>query len=513
MKKRRTGETVRLRIGNLAKAVLVTGQAYQDPRDALNEFVSNAADAYAEEDRRGERIRIVLRRKGKHNLVAIEDSGAGMSADRLRDVARNLFESAKASDNRTIGEKAIGILAFQQIGSVCEIVSRQRGSNETCVLRLERGRATATIDRVSGGRARQTSGTTVYLTDLDPDVLRLLTRRKVIEYLRKRRGAALARGDYVIEVQEGRTAELVTPEEPEGVRLDIHPRPTLWGRIEFAIYVAATPDRKRRVAVVGRGGTTIVDDLSELDEFDDRPWTSDQVSGMVVFEALQQAAGRRAVLRDREAFPVFVDAIRSIEPLVARTLERVTRAVDEQTQERLAETVRRIFGKVLRELEDVDNPLRTIVGSGPGEGALFEEGTQPGEPSGRGPDDGEIPAVPRVPDPLPAPVEPEEVAPEPPRTASGTGGRSRSLPTVLPDPNPDGVRSRFDPDERVVYYNDQHTDYLLVKEDDGALLDYLSTLVAKELVVYNNARSSPDELAEEMVKVLVRVRRHMPRAR
>ena len=39
---------VRLRIGNLAKAVLVTGQAYQDPKDALNEFVSNAADDYAE---------------------------------------------------------------------------------------------------------------------------------------------------------------------------------------------------------------------------------------------------------------------------------------------------------------------------------------------------------------------------------------------------------------------------------------------------------------------------------
>ena len=41
-------ERVRLRIGNLAKAVLVSGQAYQDPKDALNEFVSNAADEYVE---------------------------------------------------------------------------------------------------------------------------------------------------------------------------------------------------------------------------------------------------------------------------------------------------------------------------------------------------------------------------------------------------------------------------------------------------------------------------------
>jgi hypothetical protein len=40
-----------VRIGNLAKAVLVSGQAYQDPKDALNEFVSNAADEYAEADR------------------------------------------------------------------------------------------------------------------------------------------------------------------------------------------------------------------------------------------------------------------------------------------------------------------------------------------------------------------------------------------------------------------------------------------------------------------------------
>jgi hypothetical protein len=47
-------ERIRLRIGNMGKAVLVTGQAYQDPKDALNEFVSNAADEYAEAGLRGQ---------------------------------------------------------------------------------------------------------------------------------------------------------------------------------------------------------------------------------------------------------------------------------------------------------------------------------------------------------------------------------------------------------------------------------------------------------------------------
>jgi hypothetical protein len=37
--------------------------------------------------------------------------------------------------------------------------------------------------------------------------------------------------------------------------------------------------------------------------------------------------------------------------------------------------------------------------------------------------------------------------------------------------------------------------------------------VAKEYVLYSNARSAPDEFAEELVRMLVRVRRHMPRRR
>ncbi len=97
-------ERLRLRIGNLAKAVLVSGQAYQDPKDALNEFVSNAADEYVEAGRRGERIRVMLRRKGRYPVIAIDDIGRGMSPERLRDIARSLFESFKAGDDRTLGE-------------------------------------------------------------------------------------------------------------------------------------------------------------------------------------------------------------------------------------------------------------------------------------------------------------------------------------------------------------------------------------------------------------------------
>ncbi len=497
-------EKVRLRIGNLAKAVLVSGQAYQDPKDALNEFVSNCADEYVEAGRRGERIRIMLRRKGRYPVIAIDDAGRGMSPDRLREVARNLFESSKAGDQRTLGEKAIGVLAFQQLGGRCEIVSRHEDSLETWVLRLERGKATALLEN-ERRRARSTPGTTVLLSDLDPDVIRVLTQRKVVDYLRLRRGPALSRGDYEIEVVEGRSSELVLPEKLDGIRLAIPPRSTLWGRIEFTLYVAPADGRHRRVAVVGRAGTSIIDDIAELDEFAGRPWVSDQVSGQIAFEALQQTAGRRALLRDREAFPVFVDAVRSVEGAVAQTLERVNREIDAQTADRLSEAIRKIFNRVLKELADLDNPMRSATGTEPGDGGLLNVDTN-NESIG----DHVVRPPSNIPEFLDRPEDPVQDDTKTPPAQLDSSNSSR-LPTVAPDPDPGEARSRFSPADGIVYINESHSDFLLVKESETMLLDYLSTLVAKEYVVYNNPRGDPKEIGEELVRMLVRVRRHTPR--
>ena len=317
---------------------------------------------------------------------------------------------------------------------------------------------------------RQLPGTTVYLSDLDPDVLRVLTQRKIVDYLRARRGPSLAAGDYEIEVVEGRSSELVLPERPDGVRLAIPPRNTLWGRIEFALYVAPADSKRRRVAVVGRAGTTIIEDLAELDEFACRPWDSNQVSGQVVFEALQQSAGRRAVLRDRDAFPLFVDAVKAIEPAVAQTVERVAKEVDAQTADRLSEAIRRIFSRVLRKLADLDNPMRSPSGHETGEGGTFEpeaahatQGPAPKTPSDDTPDLSELFAPPS--DPVSTETKLQPARPDRP-------GSSR-LPTLAADPAPGDDRSRFDPDQGVVLYNDAHSDYLMVKDSEAMLLDYL----------------------------------------
>lgn len=499
-------EKVRLRIGSLAKAVLITGQAYQDPKDALNEFVSNAADEYAVAGRRGERIRVVLRRRGRYPIVAVDDDAQGMSPDRLREIARNLFRSVKVDDDRTLGEKAIGLLAFQQLGARCDVVSLAEGSTETWMLRLRRGAASADL-RPEIRRARSVPGTTVYIAELDREVLRTITQRKVVDYLRRRRAPALERGDYVIEVQEGKKVELVTPEKPEGVPVPLAPQRTLWGTIEFNLYIAATNESKRSVAVAGRAGTTILDSICELEEFDTEPWSSGQVTGRVIYSALQQTAGRRAILRDSDAFPLFIESVRAVEPTLHKLIDRVNAEVDRDTADRLSHTLRQVFRAVFKELDDLDNPMRTYLGTEPGEGGLFHSGSGSATDSSSPP--GESPGL-------------DEIAPQPhhlpdvPRTevaASSNRERSSRLPSIAPDPTPGESRSRFDAEDRIVLYNESHADYLLVKDDEAGLLDYLALLVAKEYVVYNSPRSAPDDLAEELVRVLVRVRRHLNRRR
>ena len=258
----------------------------------------------------------------------------------------------------------------------------------------------------------------------------------------------------------------------------------------------------------GAAGTSILDDLAELEEFSGPPWDSDQVSGRIVFASLLQTAGRRAILRDRAAFPLFVEAVKAIEPAVGQTIERVAQEVDAATADRLADVIRRIFGRVLKELEDLENPMRSTTGDAPGPGV----GPPPGSAETNGassPRPGEH-VPPDLGQLLPPPNDPV-----PPATGSDShppsGSGNSKLPTVLPDPDPGDARSRFDPDIGVVFFNDSHPDYLLVKDSEPVLLDYLATLVAKEYVVYNNPRAEPTEVGEELVRMLVRVRRHIPK--
>ncbi len=194
--------------------------------------------------------------------------------------------------------------------------------------------------------------------------------------------------------------------------------------------------------------------------------------------------------------------------------EKVRAELDRDMADRMGDEIRKIFSRVLKELDDLDNPMRTLMGDERGEGGLLS-GLDSSSDSGRsdendsvyGDDPESAEGSPSIDDLVPDPG-PDQPPPLP-EGAKPSGRRAKRLPTVAADPSPGRDRSRFDAEASVVLYNQDHPDFLMLKDDEPAMLDYLATLVAKEYVVYNNPMAAADELAEEMVRMVVRVRRHM----
>jgi hypothetical protein len=241
------------------------------------------------------------------------------------------------------------------------------------------------------------------------------------------------------------------------------------------------------------------------------PW-DDPPSAQVILEALAQTPmGRRVILRD--AFPMLVEAARGIEPLVAQTLQTVARQVDEHVAARRGEAAR-LLARAHDGIIGAGGATHRTVGRScdggvpaPAEGHLSPVLDAPA-PSPNGANGHARTASP----PLGHPAErqlPARVIASPPSAGPPPARRSQQLPPLVPDPTPGAARSRFDATARVVLYNDRHPDYLLVKDDEPGLLDYLTTLAAKEYVVDNHPRASGDEVAEEMVRVLVCLRHHL----
>ena len=96
--------------GQRTSILNLLGSVYNDPRDALKEYVANSLDADASN------IVVDLSRR-KTGTVEIRDDGTGMDEKKLRAVPDRVGLSDKLLIENRIGEKAIGILAFHSLGA------------------------------------------------------------------------------------------------------------------------------------------------------------------------------------------------------------------------------------------------------------------------------------------------------------------------------------------------------------------------------------------------------------
>ena len=311
------GERVRLRVGDLRQG-RAGHRSGAGPEDVRMSCV-NAADDYAEAGIVGGRIRVLLRRKGVRAVIAIDDAGRGMTTGpALRRWPATCSSRRRPATTGRSGRRRSGCSPSSSSAVGATSCHGRQVSDETWTLALAARARRPPTCYASGAGLATSPGTTVFISELDAEVGRVLTQRKVVDYLAPPAGRRSPRGAYEIEVVEGSTVELVTPGRAQRpADCDRRPRHAV-GQDRVRAVRRRRRRSARRVAVVGRAGTTIIDDLAELDEFTREPWTSGQLSGRVSFEPLRQTAGRRAILRDDEVFPVFRDAVRSVEPIADR---------------------------------------------------------------------------------------------------------------------------------------------------------------------------------------------------
>jgi hypothetical protein len=499
------GERGTIKVGDFTNLLTILSEVQRDPRDALAEFVSNGRDALVQGGVANGTVRLNLKREKGALSVSVSDDGIGMSKDKLHHIATHLCDSDKVNVPNMIGHKGIGIISFLQLGDECHIVSRCREFSDSYCLLLQKSSLPDYVILPEKKRPRSAAGTDVYFPNIQREIVRVLTRAKLYEHLKNRYRSALLRNEFTIKLYENKQGGLVLPEQYRGEPFTSHQIRTQYGFIELALYIWHSATQRRRVSLVGEGGVTIYDDICEVDEFNCQPWNSDQVEGEIRFSQLRPSTTRRGVVRDSRKFPVFVQALKTIEPELAKAVEQRTKEHEEKISRQVLTHLRFIFKKILSELEDVESPVRvafrTAQGKlGPGQVVDELDRVPAGEKRRRRKKKGQSTLA---------------VIDE---TKEGSVKRRyRPLPMVYMKEFEEGkrhLRSELDRDQKVIYINDAHEDYKRERAEGAsslAFLNYIVLVTTKEYVVWNNPRADQVTIGEDMIRYLVRARRHMPK--
>lgn len=379
-------------------------RSQSDPRKAVAELVQNSLDANAR------RVSIERRRVRRHSALVIRDDGEGIlpelaREEALRAIATNIGHSRKRGlsprerhDQIVAGKYGIGLLGFWSVGHRMDIRSRVRGS-EVWVLRMVEDQERAELLRERMALETADTFTEVVITELHESAQRVVTGRRLNDYLSSElRGMLLATAAQ-LEIQDRLARGLaertfvVVPRRfvgerlalPETVAVEGHPP----ARVE--LYLARGGDRS--AVEVSCAGTLVADDAGELHAqgLDRPPWVGRGLTGLVEFPAFQVPPGsRRGVVPD-EAADAFARAMASYASLIEAELARLERERQATTSRQLLHELRRALRGLrarlpqyeLPRVDDPSEPGESGTGAAPAGLPLVdaaEERTEPPEP-------------------------------------------------------------------------------------------------------------------------------------
>lgn len=171
----------------------VLANVCRNPHEALRQFVENAADAIEQAETEEGQIRLLLKYRpgdnghaeGKLEGIAIQDNGAGMTADKMKQVLHRIGDSEKI-DLALRGEQGIGLLAFALIAQELHLASTAEEGKPSSCLALRRAwlrRAHAEVIEHCPAHEHTHRGTIAYLSGILPEIAPQLSRARIKDYL------------------------------------------------------------------------------------------------------------------------------------------------------------------------------------------------------------------------------------------------------------------------------------------------------------------------------------------
>ena len=354
---KRTPNTGVLQIGDQWNAIRIIAQSQTHPLKAICELVENAIDA------RAMNIEITRRRTNDRIMLEVTDDGRGVRLDQngrphFEHIATHICDSMKRRLSRrdrvgVHGEFGIGLLSFWSLGQQLHMIaSDDKGQPHKMVLR--RGEEGFSVSPARGVFAA--SGTQIIVGPLLDSTRNLCTGEKLRRYLSSELRDRIRKSGVQIHVSDrvSRKHFLVEPREFHGEKLaELKSLSTEYGRLVVELYLrpSANSRQKARIAVC-KDGTRVLQDITELMQFDRAPWSDGRLEGLLDFPAFTLAPGTRKGVVPDERLDAFMEAIYQIEPELSKAIQQRDQAQSVKANRQILKQVKHAFLAALRELSE-----------------------------------------------------------------------------------------------------------------------------------------------------------------
>lgn len=356
----RESSRVRLKPADSFDLIRLIARSQSDPRKALAELVQNSLDAGART------VRVTWFSQKGRRAVSVADDGRGVFPEMerraaLQRIATSLGASHKAQlsaaqrhEWMTAGKYGIGLLGFWSVGKWMEIRTRVAGS-DLWTLRLEEEGRDGEVARARAARLPlpDETITEVVISDVHDAAEGQVKPKRLAAYLAgELRGQLLGR-DVRLEIHDhvsrGRAAKrlVVRPQKFRGAPVTDVPDLEVPGfataRVELYLLPDGDPERGR--VALACGGTTVLDDLAEIDGVIEarEPWSLGRLEGVVDFPDLEVAPGTRRGIVPNAAAKALRDALPALETRVRAVLAQDAQRREEERHTDDARELRRVF--------------------------------------------------------------------------------------------------------------------------------------------------------------------------